>query len=217
MDTSLGQVCSSTAGVAALPLVACLLVSGCTSLPKGELALDLGIKDRGVASWYGKQFHGKLAANGEVFDVTAYTAAHRKLPLGSIVRVLNLDNGKSVHVRITDRGPYVIGRMLDLSQAAAGTLDMVEKGTAAIQLEVIGAHRRVMPVPTPTWSFTAGLVYSSDSRPTHRPAEGGVTAPVMALRLMPHEALHVRRERRSGTVLAADHIAHRAVPMGLVP
>ena len=71
---------------AVFPLAACLLFSACSSLPKGELPLDLGIKDRGIASWYGKEFHGKLAANGEVFDMMAYTAAHRKLPLGSIVQ-----------------------------------------------------------------------------------------------------------------------------------
>ena len=61
---------------AAVPLAGCLLLSACSALPKGELTLDLGIKDRGVASWYGEEFHGKLAANGEVFDMTAYTAAH---------------------------------------------------------------------------------------------------------------------------------------------
>src|SRR3990170_3175050 len=108
MEKNFGHASPATAGYAVIPLAACLLVTGCTSLPKGELALDLGIKDRGVASWYGKEFHGKLAANGEVFDMNALTAAHRKLQLGSIVRVLNLENGKSLHVRITDRGPYVI-------------------------------------------------------------------------------------------------------------
>ena len=96
-------------------LAACVLVSACSSLPKGEVSLDLGVEDRGVASWYGGTFHGKLAANGEVFDKTAHTAAHRKLSLGTVVRVMNVDNGKFVQVRITDRGPYVHGRMLDLS------------------------------------------------------------------------------------------------------
>ena len=216
MDTNLGQVFYGTAGIVALPLAACLLVSGCSSLPKGELALDLGIKDRGVASWYGKAFHGKLAANGEVFDMTAFTAAHRKLPLGSVVRVLNLENGKSVHVRITDRGPYVIGRMLDLSQAAARALDMVDMGTAAIQLEVIGAHRGLLPVPDRQWVSITGLVFSTDSRPSSKRSQKGVEPPKVALRLMPQEALYVRRERRSGSVLAADHLAHRDVPSLLV-
>ena len=95
-----------------------------------------------------KQFHGKLAANGEVFDMTANTATHRKLPLGSIVRVRNLGNGKNVQDRNTDRGPYVMGRMLDLSHAAARALG-IDKGTATVQLEVIGAHRGLWSVPPP--------------------------------------------------------------------
>jgi rare lipoprotein A len=213
MDNNLRLASPGTAVYAAIPLAACLLVSGCTSLPKGELTLDLGIKDRGVASWYGKEFHGKLSANGEVFDMTAYTAAHRKLPLGSIVRVLNLENGKSVHVRITDRGPYVIGRMLDLSQAAARALDMIEIGTVAVQIEVIGAHRGLLPVPSQQW---ANMLLRSEGRPTSRRSQKEVGPPLVAPRFVPQEALYVRRERRSGSVLAADHTAHRTVPVLLI-
>ena len=145
--------------------------------------------------------------------MTAYTAAHRKLPLGSIVRVLNLDNGKSVHVRITDRGPYVRGRMLDLSQAAARALDMVEKGTAPVQLEVIGAHRGFWPLPPPQWTH---LSLSSQGLFTSRSSPKEMESPRVALRLMPRDALYVRRERRSGSVLPADYTAHRAVPTRLV-
>jgi rare lipoprotein A len=194
----------------------CLLQGACSSLPKGELSLDAGIKDRGVASWYGQAFHGKLAANGEAFDMTAYTAAHRKLPLGSTVRVLNVENGKWVDVRITDRGPYVIGRMLDLSQAAAQALDMVDRGTAAIQLEVIGAHRRFVPVPDRQWASLTGLVFRRDSRPTSTRSPKGIEPSRVALRIRPQEALSVRRERRHGSALAADHLAHSAVPGLLV-
>ena len=210
MYTSLGHGFCGIAGIAAIPLAACLMVGGCTTLPKGELALDLGIKDRGVASWYGKEFHGKLAANGEVFDMTAFTAAHRKLPLGSIVRVLNLENGKSVNVRITDRGPYVIGRMLDVSRAAAQALDMVEMGTAAVQIEVIGAHHGLVPIPAWQW---ATMLLSSKGRLSSSSSRKGVETPMVARRRMPHEAWYIRRERRSGSVLAADHTAHRPVPV----
>lgn len=125
-----------------LGLVGCLISSGCSSVSKGEVALDLGIKDRGVASWYGKEFHGRVAANGEVFDMTAMTAAHRKLPLGSLVRVVNLINGKHVYVRINDRGPYVNGRMLDVSHAAAVELGMVDAGVSIIHLEVLAGTVR---------------------------------------------------------------------------
>ena len=82
-----------------------MLLGACSWVPKGVSQLDVGIEDRGLASWYGGSFHGKQAANGELFDMEALTAAHRTLPLGSVVRVVNLANGKHLHVRITDRGP----------------------------------------------------------------------------------------------------------------
>lgn len=122
-------------------VVLCLSLGACSWIPKGESELDVGIKERGVASWYGGQFHGKQAANGELFNMQALTAAHRTLPLGSMVRVVNLLNGKHVRVRINDRGPYVNGRILDLSHAAAAQLGMVDGGLSVIQLEVIGDHR----------------------------------------------------------------------------
>jgi len=124
-----------------LAVALCFLLGACSWIPKGESGLDIGIKDRGVASWYGAQFHGKLAANGEIFNMEALTAAHRTLPLGSMVRVVNLMNGKHVRVRINDRGPYVNGRILDLSYAAAAQLGMIDGGISVIQLEVIGDHR----------------------------------------------------------------------------
>ena len=201
-----------------VPLVSCLLLSACSALPKGELSLDLGIKDRGVASWYGKEFHGKLAANGEVFDMTAYTAAHRKLPLGSLVRVINLTNGKSVQVRINDRGPYVMGRMLDLSQAAARELGMLEAGTSAVQIEVIGNHHPVTHLPSSMKLSVAGTLLNRNAGPLKRETspQQDLNVPAMPLRMMPQEALYVRRERRIGNMLAADHSAHSTVPGLLV-
>ena len=91
----------------------------------------------GIASWYGEDFHGKLTANGETYDMHDLTAAHKTLPLGTIVRVTNLDNGKSVNVRINDRGPYIEGRMIDLSFAAAKKLNFSHLGTARVKLKVI--------------------------------------------------------------------------------
>ena len=201
-------------GYALVPLAGCLLFSACSSLPKGDLPLDLSVKDRGVASWYGKEFHGKLAANGEVFDMTAYTAAHRKLPLGSVIRVLNLNNGKSVQVRINDRGPYVTGRMLDLSYAAASELGMVEAGIAVVQIEVLGDHRPVVPIPSARIPAVAGMVMNRDTRAAgqYSRAEELFEVPVIPARMMPQEAIYVRRERRIGNMLAADHTAHNTVP-----
>jgi rare lipoprotein A len=210
------QAVSHKGGDAVLLLAVCLLLGACSSLPKGELSLDVGIKDRGVASWYGKEFDGQLAANGETFDMTAYTAAHRKLPLGSIVRVLNLENGKSVRVRITDRGPYVIGRMLDLSHAAARELEMVDMGTAAVQIEVIGDHRRVAPRPSRELSALLRVLVNRESHPATSQSEAGVERTAVPIRLMPQEALYVRRERRNGSMLAVDHTAHHTVPVLIV-
>ena len=91
----------------------------------------------GVASFYGPDFHGKLTANGEVYDMYGLTAAHRTLPLNTIIRVTNLANRKSLIVRINDRGPYIRGRMLDLSYGAALKLGFVSQGTTRVKVEVI--------------------------------------------------------------------------------
>ena len=91
----------------------------------------------GFASWYGPGFAGRKTANGEVFDPEALTMAHRTLPFGTRVRVTNLDNGKSVIVRVNDRGPTTAGRIADLSQAAAEQIDMVRSGVVEAKLEVL--------------------------------------------------------------------------------
>ena len=94
----------------------------------------------GTASWYGPGFHGKLTASGERFNQNALTAAHRKLPLGSEVKVTNLDNGRSIVVEINDRGPYKKGRVIDLSKAAARKLGIVDDGLAKVRIEATSAQ-----------------------------------------------------------------------------
>jgi len=91
----------------------------------------------GVSSYYGKAFHGKLTANGEIFDMYGVTAAHKTLPLNTVVRVTNLDNSKSLIIRINDRGPYIDGRILDCSYGAAKKLGFIQQGTAKVKVEVI--------------------------------------------------------------------------------
>jgi len=93
----------------------------------------------GIASWYGHPYHGRRASNGEVYDMEKYTAAHRTLPFGTRVRVRNLGNAKIVEVRIIDRGPFVDGRIVDLSRAAARAIDMLGPGTAKVRLEVLAS------------------------------------------------------------------------------
>jgi rare lipoprotein A len=92
----------------------------------------------GIASWYGPTFHGKASASGEVFNENDLTAAHPTLPIPSLVRVTNLENGKTVVVRLNDRGPFVDDRIIDLSKAASAALDMQGKGTAKVRVEYVG-------------------------------------------------------------------------------
>ena len=96
--------------------------------------------ETGIASWYGKQFHGRKTANGERFDMDALTAAHPKLPFGSWVRVHNLVNGRSVEVRINDRGPYIKRRIIDLSRAAARALGV--SGTHQVEISLLESQAR---------------------------------------------------------------------------
>lgn len=92
-------------------------------------------KQTGLASWYGRQFHGKKTANGETFDMNALTAAHRSLPLNCYIRVTNKDNGKSVVVRVNDRGPFQGDRVLDLSYGAAKAIGLTQRGTGNVIIE----------------------------------------------------------------------------------
>jgi rare lipoprotein A len=105
--------------------------------------------EEGMASWYGVPFHGRRTSNGETYDMNQLTAAHRTLPFNTVVRVTNLANGRKVDVRINDRGPFVEGRIIDLSLAAARALDMVAAGVARVRLERVGG-----PQAPETGNFT---------------------------------------------------------------
>ena len=104
------------------------------SMPANAVPL---LTETGLASWYGAPYHNRRGSNGEVYNMHAMTAAHRILPLGSVVRVTNIKTGHSALVRITDRGPFVDGRILDVSYAAAKSLDIYQPGVAAVKLEVM--------------------------------------------------------------------------------
>jgi len=104
------------------------------------LGSSAGYLERGVASWYGPDFHGGRTANGDKYDMHAMTAAHKTLPLPCHVRVTNLSNGRSVVVRVNDRGPFVANRIIDLSYAAATKLDIVRQGTALVEVQAVGSQ-----------------------------------------------------------------------------
>jgi len=110
--------------------------------------------ETGIASWYGPSFHSRHTSNGEIYDMNSFTAAHRTLPFNSMVRVTNASSGQSVVVRVTDRGPFVAGRVIDLSRAAAKQIDIERPGTARVQLEVLSS-----PVPIASggrWALQIG-------------------------------------------------------------
>jgi len=101
--------------------------------------------ETGLASWYGHPYHGRASASGEIYDMEQMTAAHRTLPFGTMVRVHDRDNEKSVDVRINDRGPFVDGRIIDLSHAAARSIEMIGPGTARVELEILSAPSPAEP------------------------------------------------------------------------
>ncbi|TNF48155.1 septal ring lytic transglycosylase RlpA family protein [bacterium] len=134
----------------------CSFLSGCGSAPAPKaskrdtyvvhgkryrvLGSSKGYVQKGKASWYGPNFHGRLTANGETYDMEALTAAHRTLPLGTYVKVKRVDGGQEIVVRINDRGPFVKGRIIDLSKAGARHLDMLDEGVAEVTVRALGSR-----------------------------------------------------------------------------
>lgn len=115
-------------------------VAGVWYYPKEDFDYD----ETGIASWYGPDFHAKMTANGETFDQNAVTAAHKTLPMPSVVRVTNLENGRSIIVRVNDRGPFVNGRIIDLSRRSAQLLGFEGSGTAKVRVQVMPEESRIL-------------------------------------------------------------------------
>ena len=124
-----------------LMIVSLSVLGGCSTGQsiddQGALEREFGEGQTGVASWYGEAYHGRPTASGERFNMNDYTAAHRTLPFGTRVEVKNMKNRRTVVVRINDRGPYVRGRVIDLSRAAATKLEIMRDGVATVQLTVV--------------------------------------------------------------------------------
>src|SRR5581483_1349524 len=142
----------------AVVLAAMVLISGCRHRKKSahvppppgpsvplQPAEPIQENETGMASWYGHPYHGRASASGEIYDMEQMTAAHRTLPFGTIVRVHDLDNEKTVDVRINDRGPFVDGRVIDLSHAAARVIEMIGPGTARVRLEILSLPAALTP------------------------------------------------------------------------
>ena len=127
----------------AIALLMTVILAGCSWIGGGESPLSCadarGYSEKGTASWYGKWHHGRRTASGARFDMNGLTAAHRRLPFGSRIRVTNLRNGRSVVLTVNDRGPFVGGRFLDVSYRAAKALHFVQAGLAPVRVETVNA------------------------------------------------------------------------------
>jgi len=152
------------------------------TVPAPGSAGGAGYVEEGIASWYGFPFQGRRAADGEIYDMNQMTAAHRTLPFNSIVRVTNLNNGLQTEVRITDRGPFIEGRIIDLSLAAAKALDVVSTGTAPVRLELVlaGPPELPPPIPAPAGNPGGNVAETPTETPAQSPSKGASAAPASA-------------------------------------
>ena len=134
-----------------LPLLLFVVLFAACASPRGTglapVAPRVGAEQRGLASWYGHPYHGRRTASGEVYDMHRMTAAHRTLPFGTWIEVENLDNRRAVRVRVNDRGPFIDGRIVDLSRAAAVRVDGIAAGVFPARLRVIPAPTAAAPPP----------------------------------------------------------------------
>ena len=146
-------------------------------------AEDFAYDETGIASWYGEDFHGKYTANGEIFDLNAMTAAHRTLPMPSVVQVTNLDNGRSIELRVNDRGPYARGRIIDVSRRGAQLLGFEGQGTAKVRVKIL--------VPESIQVASLARRIGSDDKTPAEPVPAAPVAPVIAEPLPPVGGMRV--------------------------
>ena len=180
--------------------------------------VDYKYVEEGIASWYGPNFHGKTTANGAIFDMNKVSAAHRTLPLPSIVRVTNLENGRSLKVKVNDRGPYSKNRIIDVSRRTAQLLGFEKKGTALVRVEIVEQDSRQLAAFMEGGTQLAGTVDASGATPparscswaTARPTPAGEAFLPVAQRIL-DDVDAARRAARS----APDHPTRdRADPQG---
>lgn len=196
-------------GPAPLALAAILAVSACSRLPAPRSEPS----EIGVASWYGNEFHGRPTSSGEVFDQNDLTAAHRTLPFGTHVMVTNLANDRSVVVRINDRGPFVRGRIIDLSYAAAHVLGLIGPGTGRVRLEVLGGAEPPSPArPAEVWVQVGAFSVQENAHMLKRELERSY-AGVAVSALKTDRGVYYRVRIRTDEGAAAD-LARRLAAAG---
>jgi len=176
--------------------------------------VDYGYNKTGIASWYGPGFHGKLTANGETYDQNALTAAHKTLPMPSIVQVTNLENGRSIKVTVNDRGPYAFGRIIDMSRRGAQLLGFHRKGTARVRVTILENESRMLAQQIKSGATLAkiGTPIRKDidvAKPgvaseTFLPPPGAKKTNKTAPRYTPRETVVASRERVTDTPTAPN-------------
>lgn len=154
-------------------LLTVIVVAGCARAPVRPQAYGPQV---GIASWYGPKFHGRRTASGEVYDMHQLSAAHRTLPLGSWVQVTNLENGRSIQVRVNDRGPFVRGRIIDLSYAAAQSLGMVRQGLARVSVWPLQAPPSRLAGSPRAYTLQVGAFSAEGNALTMKSRLDGVTS-----------------------------------------
>jgi rare lipoprotein A len=186
------------------------------------LASAEGYVERGVASWYGPTFHGGNTSSGEPYDMYAMTAAHKTLPLPTYARVTNLRNGRSVVVRINDRGPFVANRIIDLSYTAAVKLDMLREGTTLVEVQALTPGvpeppTRVAEVPAPALYVQAGAFADPDNaqRLVERLQAAGLTSAFVLSPLVGRTQLFRVRLGPVSSVAEFDQLAAQLAALGI--
>jgi len=141
-------------------------IDGVTYTP----AVDYDYDETGIASWYGPNFTGKITANGELYDMNEVTAAHRTLPMPSLVRITNLDNGRTIVVRVNDRGPYARGRILDMSRRGAQLLGYEKTGTAKVRVQIMARESMILAAAAKQGQLTVDVAGLDNENPALPPA-----------------------------------------------
>ncbi len=176
-------------------------INGVWYYPKDDPFYD----ETGVASWYGHDFHGKATANGERYDMGALTAAHRTLPMPTIVRVTNLENGRSLRLRVNDRGPYARGRIIDVSRRAATLLGFIDKGTARVRVQFEGKGEVGVEPPEDEDEVAAAQPGTMKAAPVATVASNALAPPPGATAATPREtAVPIRVASTAPSVASAS-------------
>ena len=148
-------------------------IDGTTYTP----AVDYDYDETGIASWYGPNFTGKITANGELYDMNEVTAAHRTLPMPSLVRVTNLDNGRTIVVRVNDRGPYARGRILDMSRRGAQLLGYEKTGTAKVRVQIMARESQILAAAAKQGQLSVDVAGLDNENPALPPGTPTYTRP----------------------------------------